>query len=239
MATKEIYASDLVKEFKYALDHDFGYIYATAGVLWTAEKQAKATRETTVKYGKRWIGHYVADCSGLFHWAFAKLGGYMYHGSNTMFLKYTTTNGTLKAGKRTDGKGLKAGTAVFVWKESEKKYTHVGLFIGNGYVIESASTQSGVIKTKVSNSKWTHWGELKGVSYGDAPTPEPIPKGYAEVTGTKVALRSAPTTQANVITRVNTGELVKLETEPPSEWSYVSYNKKTGYMMKKFLEEGK
>lgn len=238
MATKDIYADDLVKQFKYALNNNWGYIWETAGDKWTAERQKKATRETTVKYGSRWIGHYVADCSGLFHWAFARLGGYMYHGSNTMFLKYTTANGKLKAGKRTDGKGLKIGTAVFVWKESEKKYTHVGLYIGNGYVIEAASTQSGVIKTKVSNSKWSHWGELKGVSYGDAPTPEPIPTGYAEVTGKKVALRKEPSTKATVITRVNTGELVKIEPPPPSEWDYVSYNGKSGFMMSKFIQKG-
>jgi len=237
----KINPADLVAKFQYALDNDYGYIWGTAGDKWTAAKQKAATRETTVKYGSRWIGHYVADCSGLFHWAFAKLGGYMYHGSNTMFLKYTTSNGKLKAGKRTDGNALQPGTAVFVWKESEKKYTHVGMFIGNGNVIEAASTQSGVIKSKVSNSKWTHWGELKGVDY-QMPTPvppEPIPAGYAEVTGKKVALRTAPTTQASVILRVDTGKQVKLEQEPPSEWDYVSYNGKKGYMMKKFLEEGK
>lgn len=233
---KVITTSALIEKFQYALNNNWGYIYGQAGDLWTEAKQKSATRETTKKYGSKWIGHYVADCSGLFHWAFAKLGGYMYHGSNTMFLKYTSANGKLSSGKRTDGKELKAGTAVFVWKESEGKYTHVGLYIGNGYVIEAASTQSGVIKSKASNKKWTHWGELKGVDYGSKP--EPIPKGYAEVTGTRLAMRSAPTTQASVIMRVDTGKLVKLETEPPSEWDYVSYDGKRGYMMKKFLKEG-
>lgn len=233
-----ISANDLIDKFKYAITNKWGYIYGTAGDKWTAEKQAKATRETTVKYGKQWIGHYVADCSGLFHWAFAKLGSYMYHGSDTMYRKYTTSSGKMSGGKRSDGKEMKPGTAVFVWKEADQKYGHVGLYIGNGEVIEAASTQQGVIKGKVSNKKWTNWGELKNVKYGDAPTPEPIPHGYAEVTGTKVALRSAPTTQASVLTRVNTGELVKIETPPPSEWEYVSYGKKIGYMMKKFLKIG-
>jgi hypothetical protein len=231
-----IQVSDLIGKFKHALDNDWGYIWGTAGVKWTQAKQDAATREQTVKYGQKWVGHYVADCSGLFSWAFKQLGGYMYHGSNTMFLKYTTASGTLSAGKRTDGQELKEGTAVFVWKEAEKKYTHVGLYIGGGYVIEAASTQSGVIKSKASNKKWTHWGELKDVNYegGD----EPVPKGYAIVTGTRVALRSAPTTQAGVILRVDTGKQVKLEEPPPCEWDYVSYNGKTGWMMKKFLKEG-
>lgn len=236
MANEKVISTQaLIEKFQYALDDDWGYIYGAAGETWTAAKQKAATRETTVKYGKQWIGHRVADCSGLFSWAFAQLGGYMYHGSDTMFRKYTTASGKLSKGKRTDGKELLHGTAVFVWKEEDQKYGHVGLYIGNGYVIEAASTQSGVIKSKVTASKWTHWGELKGVKYAE---PEPIPAGYAEVTGKRVALRKAPTTQASIIMRIDTGKRVKIETPPPSEWQYVSFEGKSGYMMKEFLKNG-
>ena len=65
----------------------------------------------------------------------------------------------------------------------------------------------------------------------------PVPEGYAVVTGKRVALRKAPTTQASIIMRINTGEEVKLETPPPCEWDYVSYKGKTGWMMKEFLKE--
>lgn len=233
---KVISTSALIDKFKYALDNDWGYIWGTSGEVWTLAKQNAATREQTVKYGMKWVGHNVADCSGLFSWAFKQLGGYMYHGSDTMFRKYTTVNGTLNSGKRTDGKELLPGTAVFVWKKADQKYGHVGLYIGDGWVIEAASTQSGVIKSKVSNSKWSHWGELKGVNYegGD----EPVPEGYAVVTGKRVALRKAPTTQASIIMRIDTGNTVKIENPPPSQWEYVSYQGKTGYMMKEFLKEG-
>ena len=235
MANETVISTEaLIAKFQYALEHDYGYIWGQAGDLWTATKQKAATRDTTVKYGNKWIGHYVADCSGLFSWAFKKLGSYMYHGSDTMFRKYTTSSGELKKGKRTDGKELLPGTAVFVWKKADKKYGHVGLYIGNGWVIEAASTQSGVIKSKVSASKWTHWGELKGVKYAE---PEPLPAGYAEVTGVRVALRKAPSTQASIIKRIDTGKRVKIETPPPSEWEYVKYDGKTGYMMKDFLRE--
>ena len=235
----------LVDKFNYALSNNWGYIYGKTHELWSASKQeaynkAKAGDsdcENSIKYGKKWYGHWVTDCSGLFAWAFKELGGYIFHGSNTMFREYTTANGTLKSGRRTDGKELLPGTAVFVYKEAKKKYTHVGLYVGNGYVIEAATTLKGVIKTKVSDSKWTHWGTLKGVDYDMKP--EPIPAGYAKVTGKRVALRSAPTTQASVIMRIDTGKDVKLEQPPPSEWDYVSYGGKKGYMMKKFMEEGK
>lgn len=166
---KVISSSALIEKFEQALKNHWGYIWGTSGEEWTEAKQ-KAIEKTTDsnraqarKYGSKWIGHTVADCSGLFSWAFKQLGGYMYHGSNTMYLQYCTDKGELKKGKRTDGKTLKPGTAVFVW--NGEKYSHVGLYIGNGTVIEAASTINGVITSKVSAGKWTHWGELKGVNF--------------------------------------------------------------------------
>ena len=87
----------------------------------------------------------------------------MYHGSDTMYRKYCKEKGELKKGKRTDGAALKPGTAVFVWNGS--RYSHVGLYIGDGTVIEAMGTVSGVTTTKVTAGKWTHWGMLAGVDY--------------------------------------------------------------------------
>jgi len=129
----------LIEKFQYALNNHWGYILGTAGEKWTQAKQDAATGDTARKYGEKWIGHMVADCSGLFTWSFKQLGGYMYHGSNTMWNKYCTDKGKLSNGKRTDGQELKPGTAVFVLK-NETDRSHVGLYIGNGKVIEAAST---------------------------------------------------------------------------------------------------
>jgi len=232
---KVISTSALIEKFQFALDNGWGYIWGAKGQVWTQKDQNNATREMTKKYGQQWVGHNVADCSGLFWWAFNQLGGYMYHGSDTMYRQYTTAKGKLKNGKRTDGQELLPGTAVFVWKEEDQKYGHVGLYIGDGWVIEAQGTKTGVVKSKVTLSKWTNWGWLKGVQDGGD---VPIPEGYAVVTGKNVALRKEPSTKANIIMRVNTGSTVKLEEPPPSQWDYVSYNGKTGYMMKEFLKEG-
>lgn len=170
-----IQTSDLISKFEFALANHWGYIWGTAGVVWTKAKQDAATRDMTVKYGSRWIGHTVADCSGLFSWAFKQLGGYMYHGSNTMFNSYCTAKGKLSKGKRTDGKDLIPGTAVFTGTEGN--HGHVGLYIGDGgVVIEAKGTQAGVVKSRITDSRWTYWGELKGVDYGSSPSPEPTKK---------------------------------------------------------------
>ena len=159
----------LIGKFRQALDEHWGYIWGTAGEAWTEAKQKELEKATDSnraqgrKYGSKWIGHTVADCSGLFSWAFKKLGGTMYHGSDTMYRKYCVNKGELSKGKRTDQGTLKPGTAVFVWNGSS--YSHVGLYVGDGIVIEAMGTIKGVTTTKVSAGKWTHWGELTGVDY--------------------------------------------------------------------------
>lgn len=228
-----IKASDLISKFQYALDNDWGYIWGKSGQLWTQKDQNAASREMTVKYGSKWIGHIVADCSGLFRWAYKQLGSDISHGSNLIYDGHCKAKGKLSGGRRTDGQELKPGTAVFTGTDGD--HGHIGLYIGGGEVIEAAGTQQGVIKSKVTTSKWTYWGELKAVDY--TKEDEPVAEGYAKVTGKRVALRQEPSTRATVILRVNTGEMVKKEPEPNKTWEYVSYNGKTGWMMKEFLEE--
>ena len=231
----------LIELFRKALADKWGYIWGTAGESWTAAKQKELEKTTDSDraqgraYGSKLIGHKVADCSGLFSWAFRELGGYMYHGSNTMWDKYCDKKGELKSGKREDGQTLKPGTAVFCHNKDTGKRGHVGLFVGDGTVIEAAGAKQGVITSKITATKWVEWGELKGVDYGGKP--EPVPEGYAIVTGKNLALRQGPSTSCKVITRAPTGSSVKI-TDPPSDWEYVTYSGKKGYMMKKYLKEG-
>ena len=167
-----IKAEALIAKFQQALEEKWGYIWGTAGEKWTAEKQKELEKTTDAnraqgrQYGSKWIGHRVADCSGLFSWAFKQLGGTIYHGSDTMYRKFCVNKGELNKGKRTDRGTLKPGTAVFVWNGSS--YSHVGLYAGNGIVIEAMSTLKGVTTTKVTAGKWTHWGELAGIDYVNA-----------------------------------------------------------------------
>lgn len=40
---------------------------------------------------------------------------------------------------------------IAVWHQG-----HIGVYIGNGYVIHAANTYDGVIKTPITSSGWTH-----------------------------------------------------------------------------------
>ncbi len=155
-----ITAKALIEKFKFALAENWGYIWGTYGQLWTKEKQAGATDEKARLYGEKWIGHRVADCSGLGYWAFSELGGFIVHGSNTIWNEYVTDRCELKNGQRTDGKPLFPGDPVFLKKTEDGvvKRHHIGYYVGGDTVIEAKGTQWGVVTSKLTRWHETaHW----------------------------------------------------------------------------------
>lgn len=155
-----IKADDLIRLWKRALNEGWGYIWGAYGQVWTQAKQNAATRETTIKYGSKWIGKTVADCSGLGYWAFNQLGGYIYHGSNTIWEKYVTDKCDLQNGRRTDGKPMYPGDPVFLVKvvNGKKNRHHIGYYVGGDVCIEAKGTQYGVVTSGLSHWRETaHW----------------------------------------------------------------------------------
>lgn len=151
-------AAELVRLFRVALDERWGYIWGKSGQVWTQANQAASTRDMTVRYGSKWIGRKVADCSGLFVWAYKQHGEKIYHGSNTIFNKYTSATGSLVG--EVD---ILPGTAVFLVEGGRR--THIGLYIGDGAVIEARGTKTGVVESDLS--EWDEWGTLAAVDYSD------------------------------------------------------------------------
>ena len=49
---------------------------------------------------------------------------------------------------------------LVVWKNN-----HIGIYIGDGYVIEARGHDYGVIKTKLEDNAWLKWGKLPWVEY--------------------------------------------------------------------------
>ena len=72
-------------------------------------------------------------------------------GANEMFY-----NATRRGGIETmpDTPGLA------VWKVG-----HIGVYIGNGEVVEAMGTKYGVVKTQLEGRGWTHWLEVPGIEY--------------------------------------------------------------------------
>lgn len=156
-----IKALDLVEAFRIPLAEKWGYIWGKRGQVWTQANQNAATRDMTVKYGQQWVGRKVADCSGMFVWAYKRFGKFIYHGSDTIWRKYTSMTG------RVEGTlSIRPGTAVFM--ETDGKRTHIGLYVGDGKygtgtVIEAQGTRAGVVESDIS--RWDEWGMLTDVDY--------------------------------------------------------------------------
>ena len=170
----------------------------------------------------------VFDCRGFTKWILEQAFSFTLKGGGATSQWNTAENWKAKGTIDT----IPEDTLVCLFVANGSKMEHTGL----GYHGQTIECSNGVQHFTAQNKKWTHWAVPACVNGEVKPTP--VPEGYAIVTGKRVALRSAPTTQANVILRVNTGEKVKIENPPPSEWEYVSYNGKKGYMMKEFIKEG-
>jgi cell wall-associated NlpC family hydrolase len=243
--------NDLIGLFQKAYTERWGYILNTAGETWTDAKQLDAENQyrkaveagddkaagrwkTAALYGKKWINRRVSDCSGLFSWAFKQLNGYMYHGSNTMYSKYTTAKGKLINGRREDGNALKPATALFKYND-EEGYHHVGLYIGDGKVIEAQGTQSGGVSSDVK--KWHFWGELKGVDYNEEAKPMEYEEAMVVADG-GVNLRAGKSTNTTKLATIPKGTMIEAA-DAGSGWSHVKYGDKTGYCMSRYIEYGK
>ncbi len=211
-------AEELVEKFRYALDNHWGYIWGTAGIEWTKSRQDQKVKYLVDKYGSdwkknadakndnyylcgmygaKWIGHYVADCSGMFVWAFKQFGLGMSHISSNIYKSYCSTKGALNDSLK---KTILPGTAVFTGKTADN-HPHVGLYVGNGKVIEAHGTQAGVVTANITESRWTWWGRLKNVEY---PASE-----VAEQPSTPVN-DNLPTNNLPTLKRGSTGEYVTL-----------------------------
>ena len=184
-------ASELISKFQQALDDGWGYIFGTAGIPWTAARQ-KALEKTTDsnramgrKYGSKWIGHTVADCSGMFRWAYAQFGEEINHSVKWIWRGHLSARGSLKKGKRSDGKPLLPGTAIFTGTQDD--HPHIGLYVGDGYIIEAKGTVAGVVRSPVNESRWTWWGELKEVDYDMSASDEN--QGFPDKTGWRPTIR--------------------------------------------------
>jgi len=236
-------ARDFIKKARIPLDEGWGYIYGTWGVLWTAERQALATRDMTVKYGSRWIGRMVTDCSGLLRWALYQLGENIAHHARYQYTDWSRNKGRLVNGRREDGSLPLPGTAVFL-QGSQEHIHHVGVYIGDGFCIEAKGTLYGVVTSQLNH--WDHWGELKMVDYTDAAeleNGELIPEAAGEQgqmarvenQNQWLNVRSGPGTHYPVQFRVSRGSTVRILDDTVPDWRQISYGGRIGWASAQYL----
>lgn len=155
-----------------AMQEKWGYVYGTYGqkitdkIIDGKRGQYPDMYDTVMKDGRNvyehalaWIGGRAADCAGL-------LKAYLWWQDDTSGPRYSAISdqsandvyaaavvkGPIETIPRTHG--------VLVWRKG-----HIGIYIGNGEVIESRGVMHGVVKTKLSERNWTNWCLFARVAY--------------------------------------------------------------------------
>lgn len=125
-------------------------------------------------------------------------------------------------------------------------YYHVGIVISiNPLCILHMTTPTCKKDTKLG--KWGYYGDCVYVEVaGSTPTPTPTPvppeKVMAQVVASKgstVNMRKGAGLTYRIVERVPIGDYVEVLNDDGTEWTYVQYETKSGYMMDMFLLTGK
>ena len=159
---------DLVKWAQMAYDNKWGYVWGSHGNVLTANELKKlektfgshvTDKEEYIK--SHWLGRRTSDCVGLikgYGW-YDETSGTIKYGTNGM--KDVTADGMFNAAvEKGPISTMPDIPGIAIWHQG-----HIGVYIGNGYVIHAANTYDGVIKTPITSSGWTHWLKVPYINY--------------------------------------------------------------------------
>ena len=166
---------DLAAYAVQAWENNWGYVWGTYGNVLTESLFSYKKEQYPEGVGnyadfieENWLGRRTTDCVGLikgYGWLDASdlTIGYAENGvpdysANQMY-EYATRNGT--AGEDCGGMStMPEIPGLMLWKDG-----HVGVYIGDGYVIEAMGTKYGVVKTEVEGRGWSGWCKLPYLTY--------------------------------------------------------------------------
>lgn len=79
------------------------------------------------------------------------------------------------------------GVCVFM-----RDMSHVGVYIGDGYVVEATGHARGVVKTKLAGRGWALWGKPRWISYEAAATPAQPEQTTTQATASALTVTGLP-----------------------------------------------
>ncbi len=146
----------------------WGYVWGTYGRVLDSSLYNQKLQQYPTQVGRYsdyitsyWLGDRTADCVGL-------IKGYGWLNPDTLELVYGA-NGMpdidcdsmyYNATEKGAISSIPEIPGLAVWCAG-----HIGIYIGNGEVIEARGTQYGVVRTKLSERNWTHWLKIPYITY--------------------------------------------------------------------------
>jgi len=159
---------DLAAYAEQAFDSGWGYVWGTYGDVLTESLFSSKLEQYPDGVGnyesfirENWLGGRTTDCVGL-------IKGYGWLDPNTMEIKYGT-NGMPDISADSMYKNAAVSgpmdtmpdvPGIAVWKPG-----HIGIYVGNGKVIEAMGTKYGVVKTNLADRSWSAWLEIPYINY--------------------------------------------------------------------------
>lgn len=161
-------ADDLVVYVTHAWENQWGYVWGTFGQVLTESLLEQKISQYPSGVGdkeelirEKWLGGRTADCVGLiksYGWLDADdlrirygSGGMPDVGADAMYYN-AQVKGALDTMPETPG--------LAVWRSG-----HIGVYVGDGEVIEAMGTAYGVVRTQLAERSWTAWLEIPYISY--------------------------------------------------------------------------
>ncbi|WP_317855634.1 NlpC/P60 family protein [Chakrabartyella piscis] len=128
------------------------YVYGMKGTVMTQQNYNYLQRIYGTEYvwlsDERKVGEICVDCSGLISW---------YTTVTKSSTQFKTESAPQPIATIAD-----APIGVAVWRQG-----HIGIYIGDGEIIEARGSAYGVVQTKVSERDFTHWFYITGIVYSN------------------------------------------------------------------------
>ena len=161
-------AADLVTYAIHAWESGWGYVWGTYGDVLSDSLFGYKLNQYPDGVGRyadfirsNWVGGRTTDCVGLikgYGWLDPEsltinygTNGMPDLGANQMYYS-ASVSGPISTMPDTPG--------LAVWHDG-----HIGVYIGDGYVIEAMGTKYGVVKTELDGRGWTHWLQVEYINY--------------------------------------------------------------------------
>ena len=229
------------------LPYWYGTFGQTASASLLASKKKQYPKYYTASDFSTQFGKRVHDCAGLpkgYLWSATPTSAPKYDAGTdwgaTAFYQHCNKKGTIDTFDHVPGR--------LVFKGKPSKMTHVGVYVGDGKIIEAKGHKYGVVESKLDKT-WDYWGQcelFEESAPAPAPQPQPTPAPAPAPTSTKykvktntgvpLRLRAAPNTKSAVLTTIPNGTVINV-TKTQNGWAYTCYNGYNGWCSMTYLKK--